>query len=225
MNSSYNNVAGKSVERVQALSDGIFGVGMTLLVLDLRTPALEIVHGERGLLAALGATGPQLVMYLMSFMTLGIFWVGQQTQLSHLERSDRHLTWINLGFLFAVTLMPFSTKLLAEFYAYRTALIAYWLNIFVLGASLYGAWGYAVRHGLLKADTPPAVPAAVCGRIRAAQALYATGALLCVVDTRLSIGCIVLVQLNYVLAPRFRSRRPAPPDAAGTQPRTQPPTP
>ena len=133
---SYNSVAGRSPERLAALSDGIFGVGMTLLVLDLRTPALELVHRERDLQAALLSILPQLVMYMMSFMTLGIFWVGQQTQLNHVERTDRHLTWINLAFLFAVTLLPFSTKLLAEFYAYRTALLAYWLNILLLGGGL-----------------------------------------------------------------------------------------
>jgi uncharacterized membrane protein len=206
MRSSYNHVAGQSVERLAALSDGIFGVGMTLLVLDLRTPALEVVHSELGLWSALAATLPELVMYMMSFITLGIFWVGQQTQLDHLERSDRHLTWITLGFLFSVTLLPFSTKVLAEFYTYRAALIEYWFNILLLGGSLYCTWGYAVRNKLLKADTPPELHSAVCLRIVYAQSLYAFGALLCVVDTRLSIGFIVLVQLNYVLAPGFRRR-------------------
>ncbi len=207
MASSYNHVAGQSVERLAALSDGIFGVGMTLLVLDPRTPALEAVRGEHGLWGALAGILPQLVMYMMSFITLGIFWVGQQTQLNLLERSDRHLTWINLGFLFSVTLLPFSTKLLAEYYPYRAALLAYWFNIVLLGGSLYASWGYAVRHRLLRADTPADVPAAVCGRIRTAQALYAFGALLCLVDTRISIGFIVLVQLEFALAPRFRPRR------------------
>ena len=155
MASTYNHVAGQSVERLAALSDGIFGVGMTLLVLDLRAPAMEVIHSERDLSAALLAVLPQLVMYTMSFMTLGIFWVGQQTQLNHLERSDRHLTWINIAFLFAVTLMPFSTKLLALFYTYRLALVAYWLNILLLGACLYGTWGYANRTGLIKPATPP----------------------------------------------------------------------
>jgi uncharacterized membrane protein len=201
---SYNHLAGQSVERLAALSDGIFGVGMTLLVLDLRTPAVELVHGEHGLWAALASSAPQLVMYLMSFITLGIFWVGQQTQLNHLGGSDRHLTWINLGFLFAVTLLPFSTKLLAEFYAYRTALLEYWLNILLLGGGLYASWGYAHRNGLLKEGTPPDVPGAVCGRIVLAQSLYALGALLCIVDTRLSIAALVLVQLYYAVAPGFR---------------------
>jgi uncharacterized membrane protein len=84
------------------------------------------------------------------------------------------------------------------------AVIIYWLNIVLLGAGLYAAWGYANRHRLLKADIPAEVPEAVCKRIIIAQSLYAFGALLCVFDTRLSIGFIVLVQLNYVIAPRFR---------------------
>jgi uncharacterized membrane protein len=203
--SIYNQLAGRSVGRIEALSDGIFGVGMTLLVLDLRIPAAELVHGEKELSSALVSVLPQLVMYMMSFMTLGMFWVGQQTQLSHLERSDRHLTWINIAFLFPVTLMPFSTKLLAEFGQSRVALVVYWLNIFLLGAGLYVSWGYAQRHKLLKADTPADVPAAICRRILYAQSLYAFGALLCVFDTRLSIAFIVLVQLNYVIAPGFRN--------------------
>ena len=203
---SYNSVAGRSPERLAALSDGIFGVGMTLLVLDLRTPALELVHRERDLQAALLSILPQLVMYMMSFMTLGIFWVGQPTQLNHVERTDRHLTWINLDFLFAVTLLPFSTKLLAEFYAYRTALLAYWLNILLLGGGLYASWGYAFRHHLLKPETPRGLATAVCRRIKVAQGLYAFGAALCILDTRLSIACIVLVQLFYVTGPDFHPR-------------------
>jgi uncharacterized membrane protein len=208
--SNYDHVAGRSVERLAALSDGIFGVGMTLLVLDLRPPLIEVIHGEHGLASALVSILPQLVMYMMSFLTLCIFWVGQQTQLNHLERSDRHLTWINLAFLFAVTLLPFSTKLLAEFYAFRTALLEYWFNILLLGAGLYSTWGYAFRHSLLKADMPADVPAVVCRRIVAAQSLYALGALLCVIDTRVSIAAIVIVQLYYAVSPGFRARRQAP---------------
>jgi len=65
---------------------------------------------------------PRLLTYLMSFLTLGIFWVGQNTQHDLLERSERGYAWIHIAFLMAVTLVPFSTSLLAEFIAYRTAL-------------------------------------------------------------------------------------------------------
>ena len=134
MATTYDHIAGQSVERLAALSDGIFGVAMTLLLLDLHTPAKEIIHSESDLVGALWGLAPNLLVYLMSFLTLGIYWVGQQTQLNYLIRSDRHLTWIHLAFLFAVTIMPFSTRLLADYIEYRTALIAYWFNIFVLGA-------------------------------------------------------------------------------------------
>ena len=202
MRVSYNRVAGQSVERLAALSDGIFAVAMTLLVLDLRLPVAAAVHGELGLAHALRALLPQLLTYLMSFLTLGIFWVGQQTQINHLARSDRHLTWIHLGFLFAVTITPFSTMLLAEFMAYRQALLVYWSNILLLGAVLYGSWGYALRAGLVKSDMPADVPAAVCRCIVMAQALYAAGALLCVISTYLSIAFDLLVQVNFAAAPR-----------------------
>src|SRR5215472_3732406 len=140
---SYNQIAGKSVERLAALSDGIFAVAMTLLVLDLRVPAAEAIHSGRDLRQALLLLAPQVVMYMMTFITLGIFWVGQQTQLNFLERSHRSLAWIHMVFLFAVTLTPFSTRLLSEFIAYRTALLAYWLNILLLGGSLYFSWNCA----------------------------------------------------------------------------------
>jgi len=203
MTLSYNRIAGQSVERLAALSDGIFAVAMTLMVLDLRLPAAAI-HGEHDLWRALWELLPRLLTYLMSFLTLGSFWVGQQTQLNHLARSDRHLSWIHLGFLFAVTLSPFSTMLLAEFMAYRASLLVYWINILLLGAILYGSWGYAIRAGLVKDDLPADVPAAICRRIVIGQALYAVGALLCIINTRWSIAFILLVQLNYAVAPRFR---------------------
>jgi uncharacterized membrane protein len=135
----YDQIAGQSVERLAALSDGIFAVAMTVLVLDLRVPAAEAVHTERDLWHALVALSPRLLVYLMSFLTLGIFWVGQQTQLNYLARSDRNLSWIHIAFLFAVSLMPFSTTLLAQFIAYRLALLAYWVNLALLGLVLYGS--------------------------------------------------------------------------------------
>jgi uncharacterized membrane protein len=198
--SSYDRIAGRSAERLAALSDGVFAVAMTLLVLDLHVPAT--VHSERDLWSALAASAPRFLMYLMTFLTLGIFWVGQQTQLNCLSRSDRHLTWIHIAFLASISVTPFSTMLLAGYPTYRVALLTYWANILLLGILLYASWGYASRRALLKDDVPPEAPAAICRRIQIAQALYAFGALLSVFGTYWSIGFIVLVQLNYAIAPR-----------------------
>ena len=202
MGTRYNAIAVQSVERLAALSDGLFAVAMTLLVLDLKVPVAQGIESDQALLGALWQLAPRLVVYLMSFLTLGIFWVGQQAQLSHFARSDRHLTWIHLVFLFSVSLMPFSTSLMAEFITLRTALLLYWLNILALGAVLYGSWRYATRAGLVEAGLAALIERSVERRIVIAQGLYGLGALLCVYSTYWSIGFIMLVQMIYVVGPR-----------------------
>ncbi len=203
----YNRIQGRSVERLSALSDGIFAVAMTLLVLDIRLPSATVIHSEGALLNALAAMAPQWITYLMSFLTLGIFWAGQQTQLNHLGEGSRDLTWIHLGFLFAVTLVPLSTRLLGEFIHFRLALMVYWANLLLLGAMLYWSWKHAEAHKLIKEETPPEIRAAICRRIILAQSLYAIGAALCLVNTYVSIAVIVAIQLNYALAPRLGRER------------------
>jgi len=200
---TYNRISAQSVERLAALSDGIFAVAMTLLVLDLHGPVREAIHSEQDLWRGMCAMMPQLITWIMSFLTLGIFWAGQQAQLNHFERGDRHLAWIHLIFLCAVSVVPFSTRLLAEFIGLRTALLIYWSNILALGVILYASWKYATRAGLLKENLPAGLGKAVERRIVGAQALYAFGAALCVWDTYASIAFIVLVQLNFVIAPRI----------------------
>jgi uncharacterized membrane protein len=207
MRSLYNRLAGQNVDRLAALSDGVFAVAMTLLVLDLRAPAAEAVHSEHELLAALATLSPRLVPYFMSFLTLGIFWLGQQAQLDRLARSDRDLAWMHVGFLCAVCLVPFSTALLAEFLTYRSALLVYWGNILVLGLVLLLTWRHTLRAKLVRDDTTPEIVAAICRRIVIAQALYALGAALCAISTYWSIAFIVLIQLNYALAPPWPARR------------------
>ena len=203
MESNYNQIAGQNTERLAALSDGIFAVAMTLLVLDLHAPAASLIHRDADLWRALGGLLPKLAVYVMSFLTLGIFWVGQQTQLNFLRRSNRELSWLHLMFLFFVTLMPFSTALMGSFIEYRAALLVYWGNILLLGAALLCAWRCAVQSGLTVEDMPLAMQHGVERRIIIAQALYAGGAALCVVNTYWSLGFIVLVQINYAIAPKL----------------------
>lgn len=209
MVSLYNKIASQSLERVASLSDGIFAFAMTVLVLDLRLPAPETIHSEPQLWHAMIQLSPQIVMCLMSFLSLGIFWNAQQTQMNFMVRSDRNFHWIHLLFLFAVVLVPFSTKLLAAFIAYRLALAVYWLNIFLIGVVLYSSWRYVGRAGLVKEDVSKEIRRAISERIITAQSLYALGALLCFISTRWSIGFILSVQLYYAVAPHRRRFNPA----------------
>jgi uncharacterized membrane protein len=198
----YNQIAAQSLERIAALSDGVFAIAMTLLVLDLHVPTRVVGHGELELLRALVALSPRLLAYLMSFMTLGIFWAGQQTQLHHFSKTNRDLTWIHFVFLCVVSLMPFSTAFLAEYMTFRTALVLYWFNILLLGVVLYWSWKYACKAGLLKEEVTLEIQCAVERRILVAQAFYLLGAALCVFNTYVSIAFILLVQLQFAIAPK-----------------------
>jgi uncharacterized membrane protein len=199
------DLAGTNPERLSGISDGIFSVGMTLLVLGLAVPTLNGAATTGGQLwEALRHLGPNLLVYTMSFMTLGIFWLGQGTQLGQLKRSNRNFAWIHLVFLFAVTMVPFSTLLLARYYFLQIALIEYWLNIVLLGASLLAGLEYGLRTHLFKEEETHDFAMLMRGRILGAQSLYAAATLLSVVvPTWVSIALIILIQLNYVLAPRI----------------------
>jgi uncharacterized membrane protein len=199
----FNEFAGTNLDRLGGISDGIFAVGMTLLVLGLSVPTLGAGATEGDLWQALLRLGPNVLVYAMSFMTLGIFWVGQGTQLGLLARSDRNYTWLQLLFLLAVTLVPFSTGLLARFPGFRLALVEYWLNIVFMGLTLLAGLQYGLRAGLFKQTDLGEVAPLMRGRILIAQSLYAIATATCIVfPTWVSIALIFLVQLNYVIAPR-----------------------
>jgi uncharacterized membrane protein len=198
---SYNKLAGQKIHRIEALSDGVFSIAMTLLVLDIRVPIVENIQTEAQLWVILGNGVPKFISYFLSFMTLGIFWTGHTSIFSSLERTDRHLNWLTLFFLMFVSLQPFTTAFLSDHIALRTAVGIYWLNIFCLGFLLFIKFLYAERKGLLKSEGEDAqmVSWAIKERIIVAQILYATGAALCFFSTYLSIGVILVVQLNYAL--------------------------
>ncbi len=213
MTTSYPQIAWQSVERLAALSDGIFAVAMTLLVLDLAVHGATTHHGqhplwtpgalssEGGAWQVLAHIAPKLVPYAMSFMTLGIFWVGQQTQLNHFERADRPLTWIHLSFLAAVVLMPFSTGFLSTYLTYRSPFLVYWLNLLLMGALLYTSIAYAQRAGLFRAEATHEVRRALRRRIYVYQSCYLVALGLSVVNTYVSVAAVVALQVLAIASP------------------------
>jgi uncharacterized membrane protein len=200
----YNQIANRSLERIGALSDGLFAIAMTLIVLEIRVPATAGIDSDAQLLAALGDLAPRFLTYLLSFMTLGIFWNGQQTQLAYLSHGNRDLSWLSLLFLAIVALFPFTTSLLADFFDFRLALGLYWLDIMLCGLALLAIWIYVERAGLLRDDVGPEVGRAIRRRIVVAQALYGAGmAIGLIFGTLPAVVFIVLVQLNFAISPRI----------------------
>ncbi|MGH7739022.1 MAG: TMEM175 family protein [bacterium] len=203
---TYNQLAGQNPERLEALSDGIFAFAMTLLALDIHVPDPGPIHSDHDLLRALIALSPNILPWLMSFITLGIFWVGQQTQLNHIQHTNLKFTWIHIAFLASVTVLPFSTRLLAEYLTYRVALVVYWLNLLSTGLLFLAGWTYARKVKLLKKSLTEKAYQAIRRRVLVGQSLYALGTCLCFFNNYLSIAFIMLIQINYVFAFRFLVR-------------------
>lgn len=200
--SVYNQIAGKRLGRIEALSDGVFSIAMTFLVFNLKDPVAGLTQSDTQLFAALRTVLPNLLAFFLSFMTLGIFWTGHSTQFNFIERSDRNLNWISIFFLLFVSLLPFTTSILSSHITNKLSIGIYWLNIFALGVLLYIHWRYACHKKLLIAqeNNQHQTDKAIRRRILIAQSLYAAGALLCFINIYLSIAFIIAVQLNYAFA-------------------------
>ena len=199
---TYNQVAGRRLNRIEALSDGVFAIAMTLLVLELKVPVSEAIRTENDLWHAFLHLKTELLTYFLSFMTLRIFWVGQSVQLQHIEKSDRNVVWINIFFLMIISLLPFTTSFLSNHIEFKLAIALYWLNIFLLGLVIYINWSYVMRHHYVNPGDIPIsdLDKAVKTRVIIAQTLYAIGALLCFINNYVSIFFIIAVQLNYAFA-------------------------
>ncbi len=121
------------LNRSEALTDGIFAVAMTLLVIELKLPEHGLVHSAEDLHAALFALLPKAIAWVLSFFVLALFWIGHHRVFAHLRRADSRLVVLNLLELAAVSLMPFSSALSGEFGGYLVSQVVYSANMAALG--------------------------------------------------------------------------------------------
>jgi uncharacterized membrane protein len=132
--------------RIVNLSDGVFSIVMTLLVLDIKIPTISQVSSSRELAQHLISMLPKFQYYFITFIVLGIFWVGHHYQFHFIKRTDKKLVWINIFFLMFITLIPFTTYLLGEYPQIRIAAIIYALNMLISGFLINSSWQYAVNN-------------------------------------------------------------------------------
>jgi uncharacterized membrane protein len=134
--------------RIEALADGIFAIVMTILVLELRVPTSENVGQELLLLM------PKFLAFVISFTIVAIYWTSHHIQFTKIKSSDFNHLWLNVGFLMAVCLIPFSTALLGEHPFNQTAQFFYAINLVACSLVMYRTWNYAIFNNRLTGDTP-----------------------------------------------------------------------
>ena len=185
--------------RVEALSDGVFAIAMTILVLNISVPTAETVSVDR-LPDALRQVGPQVIVYIISFVNLGVLWVGQHNQYHFINRADRWFLWINILYLLLISFMPLATELLGHYPLHRLALVVYGTNLIAATLVLALHWHYAAAGGrLVRTGLSPRVVALAHRRILGSAGAYTVALLLSLMVPVVSLALFLAVPLFNVL--------------------------
>jgi uncharacterized membrane protein len=144
------------LHRSEALTDGIFAVAMTLLVIELKLPDHGMVHSADQLAAALAGLLPKAISWALSFFILALFWIGHHRVFATVRRADSGLVALNLLQLAVASLMPFSSALSGEYGSVLLSQVVFSLNMALLGVTALFVLEYVHRHpGLGAAPMPP----------------------------------------------------------------------
>ena len=109
------DMGGLSKHRIEALTDGIYAVAMTLLVLELKLPEMGEALDDEQLSQALLHLAPKFIAWIISFFILAIFWFSHQRAFHFVRNVDNKLLWINMLSLLMASLLPFSSALAGEY--------------------------------------------------------------------------------------------------------------
>ena len=154
--SNANAAHGLSIHRSDALTDGVFAVAMTLLVIDLKLPEHSLIHNADDLAQALVSLLPKAISWFISFGVLAFFWFGHQRAFSQVRSADGKLVALNIGQLAFVSMMPFSAALVGEHGRALVSQIVYSLNMAALATLAWLTWRYIYRHPELSRVALPA---------------------------------------------------------------------
>lgn len=129
--------------RVLTLSDGVFAIIMTLLVLEIHVPELS---GSESLAHAMREVRPSFVAFTISFVVVAIAWAGHRDLFSLIRQTDTALVWINLVLLFPLSILPFGASLLARYESDPVALRMYGILLVAIALARLAIWWYATRR-------------------------------------------------------------------------------
>src|SRR5215472_18906398 len=203
-------VSGLSTNRLEAFSDGVFAVAITLLVLNLQVPQVTSVSE---LVPRLGGLWPKLLSYALSFVLVGIYWVAHHNTFHYIQQSDRTLLWLNILLLLCIVFLPFPTALLGEYPEQRVSVIVYAGTLVITGLVLQTLWWYATSGcRLVERTIDPRLVQRATRRNLTAPLLYLLAIGISVVSVPASLVLFLLVPVYYILPGRIDrhwTQRPA----------------
>ncbi len=145
----------EGTDRIESVSDNIFAVAMTLLIVNIKVPVNGGFEDTAHVLPLVLPLWHHLRAFGLSFLIIGLYWMAHHRIFAFIKRSDAWLLLINLAFMGFTVLTPFFSGLLGQFDESRVALGLYGLNIICISCTLQAVWWYASsKHRLVDADLP-----------------------------------------------------------------------
>ena len=189
--------------RLTALSDGVFAVALTLLVLDVKPPQVNPAL----LGSAVLAMAPRLGIFALSFAIVTYYWVSHHSVFTYVRTTDRGLLWLNMLFLFTIVVLPFSAAVLADYPRTAPAIALYGANVALCSVALSVAWWYAVAKGL-SIDVERVELRHVAVRTAVSPILALLGVAVSTIAPVISLVLFVAIPVAYgATAGRYRKNR------------------
>jgi uncharacterized membrane protein len=190
--------------RVEAFSDGVFAVAITLLILDI---AVGEDVGNGDLLHSLGQLWFNYLAYAISFLTIGVMWVNHHNVFSMLANVDHGLLYRNLFLMAVVSFVPFPTSVLSRYVHghgsanMRTAVVLYGLTMVALAVAFTLLWGYVYRSANIRnADINDKTVRAEFVRSAAGTGLYTLATVIALFVPVLSLALFALLVVSFAFA-------------------------
>jgi uncharacterized membrane protein len=192
--------------RIEAFSDGVFAVAITLLVLDIHVPTGPVAGHSAHLAADLLAQWPTYVAFLTSFLTVLIVWINHHRIFGLIQRSDDRFMLLNGLLLFTVTVFPFSTSLAASYFGQpdaRVAALVYSGTSLLLACCFNLMWRYASDNDrLLMPGYDRQAALGISHSYRFGPHLYLVAFLFGFLSVPISLGLCALLALFFTIPPR-----------------------
>jgi len=137
--------------RLEAFSDGVFSIAMTLLIFNIKVPDLGRAATDAQLWSAIGDILPQVIIFMVTFAVMSVLWINHHFLFHAFAKAiDRRLNLLNLTYLAFVAFVPFSASLIGEYWRHQPAGIIYGLNIFCIVALSSAMFNYIRRREELR---------------------------------------------------------------------------
>lgn len=194
--------------RLEAFSDGVFAIAITLLVLEIRVPGAEI-HSARELWSALGEKWPSYVGYALSFLVIGVMWINHHALFEYIKRVNRPLLVTNLLLLMGVGFLPFPTAVLAEHLAdssTRSAATAFYSATLVFTSAMFNLtwWVGRRERALLVRELPRLGLRTITIRYAVALVCYIAATGIAFINVWISLSIHLVLALWNGLSERTR---------------------